>query len=75
VTQPTTATQPTLLHRPPGAWLGDVIPFFADGVFHVFYIIDDRDAHGSWQGLDWAHLVTRDFMTFEELPRSGSSWS
>ena len=61
-------TDPTLLYRPPDGWLGDVIPFHAEGAFHVFYIFDDRDARGSWQGLDWGHLVSRDLVTFEELP-------
>jgi beta-fructofuranosidase len=57
-----------LLYRPPDAWVGDVIPFFADGAFHVFYLWDDRDARGAWRGLDWAHLASRDLVTFEELP-------
>lgn len=61
-------TAPTLLYRPEDGWLGDVIPFHADGAFHVFYIFDDRDARGSWQGLDWGHLVSRDLVSFEELP-------
>lgn len=61
-------SRPRLLYRPSDGWLGDVIPFFADGTFHVFYIFDDRDARGSWQGLDWAHVTTTDFMTFDELP-------
>jgi len=61
-------TRPSILHRPPDGWLGDVIPFHADGTFHVFYIFDDRDAHGAWQGLDWGHLVSRDLVSFEELP-------
>jgi beta-fructofuranosidase len=60
--------KPSLLFRPDDVWIGDVIPFFADGRFHVFYLWDDRDALGAWRGLDWAHLVTRDFVTWEELP-------
>jgi beta-fructofuranosidase len=61
-------SRPRLLYRPPDGWLGDVIPFHADGAFHVFHIFDDRDARGAWQGLDWHHLVSRDLVTFEELP-------
>jgi beta-fructofuranosidase len=60
--------RPQLLYRPADGWLGDVIPYAADGTFHVFYIFDDRDAHGPWQGLDWAHVTTKDFVTFEEQP-------
>ena len=61
-------TKPRLLFRPPDGWVGDVIPFHADGEFHVFYLWDDRDAKGVWRGLDWAHLRTTDFLSFEELP-------
>lgn len=61
-------SQTPLLYRPADAWVGDVIPFFADGTFHVFYLWDDRDARGAWRGLDWAHLVSHDLVAFEELP-------
>jgi beta-fructofuranosidase len=61
-------TKPRLLYRPPDGWVGDVIPFFANGDFHVFYLCDDRDAQGVWRGLDWAHLRTTDFLSYEELP-------
>jgi beta-fructofuranosidase len=61
-------TKPRLLYRPTDAWVGDVIPYYADGAFHVFYLLDDRDAKGAWRGLDWAHLRTTDFVEFEELP-------
>ena len=57
-----------LLFRPSDGWVGDVIPFFAEGEFHVFYLWDDRDARGAWRGLDWAHLRTTDFMSYDELP-------
>lgn len=62
------ASAPRLLYRPPDGWLGDVIPFYADGRYHIFYIFDDRDARGAWQGLDWNHLVSRDMVRFQELP-------
>jgi beta-fructofuranosidase len=61
-------TRPRVLFRPADGWFGDVIPYFADGTFHVFYIFDDRDRHGPWQGLDWAHATTTDLATFTELP-------
>jgi beta-fructofuranosidase len=61
-------TRPRLLYRPADGWVGDVIPWFFDGAFHVFYLWDDRDAKGAWRGLDWAHLATKDFLSFEELP-------
>jgi beta-fructofuranosidase len=61
-------TRSRLLYRPADGWLGDVIPFFTNGEFHVFYIFDDRDVRGAWQGLDWNHLVSRDLVRFDELP-------
>jgi beta-fructofuranosidase len=62
------AGEPSLLYRPPDAWVGDVIPFFGEGAFHAFYIVDDRDARGAWQGLAWNHLVSEDLVAFRELP-------
>jgi beta-fructofuranosidase len=61
-------TRPTLLYRPSNAWVGDVIPYFAEGAFHVFFLLDDRDAEGAWRGLAWAHVRTTDLLTFEEQP-------
>lgn len=61
-------SRPKILFRPADGWLGDVIPYFRDGTFHVFYIYDDRDRHGAWRGLDWAHATTTDFRAFVEQP-------
>lgn len=46
-------------------WCGDFIPFYEDGIFHLFTII----------GKEWRHLTTRDFVDFQEhgvaLPSGG----
>jgi beta-fructofuranosidase len=60
--------RPALLYRPAEAWVGDVIPFFWEGLFHVFYLLDDRDIRGPWRGLDWGHVTSRDLVAFEEQP-------
>src|SRR5260370_40843485 len=48
-------------YRPRGGRVGDVIPFYADGRFRVFYLhkSDDRSPRTSWY-----HVSTQDFMRF-----------
>jgi beta-fructofuranosidase len=63
----------SIFYRPDDGVLADVIPFFWEGAFHLFYLKDYRDEAGHGQGTPWFHLVTRDFVSFEEwgeaLPR------
>lgn len=50
--------------------VGDCMPFFHDGVFHLFYLFD-RDGHGSKWGLgahQWAHVSTTDLRTWSQHP-------
>ena len=50
--------------------VGDCMPFFHDGVFHLFYLRDKRHA-GSKNGLgahQWAHASTRDLVHWEHHP-------
>ncbi|MBQ4265169.1 MAG: family 43 glycosylhydrolase [Clostridia bacterium] len=45
----------------------DVIPYYEDGVFYLFYLRDLREggyAHGD--PVSWCLLTTRDFVTYEE---------
>jgi len=64
----------TIFYRPSGAFLADVIPFYWHGKYHLFYLHDTRrhdDPAG--HGIPWYHLVTEDFVHFEDwgiaLPR------
>jgi beta-fructofuranosidase len=64
-------TQPSLLYRPVDGWFGDVIPIHVDGTYHLFYTFlsrHDRGGPGVLKGVDWAHITTRDFSSFQELP-------
>ncbi|MEA2255044.1 MAG: beta-fructofuranosidase [Solirubrobacteraceae bacterium] len=61
----------TSLYRPRDGWFGDVAPIHVDGTFHLFYTFlhrEDRGGPGLLKRLAWAHVATRDFLTFEELP-------
>lgn len=56
----------TLLYKPDRARLGDTIPYFADGVFHVFYLKRYADDTHDRIETDWWHVSTTDFVEFEE---------
>ena len=50
--------------------LGDCMPFFHDGRFHLFYLFDRRH-HGSKWGLgahQWAHASSKDLVHWEQHP-------
>jgi len=54
-----------VFYKPSDGWLGDAIPLYWDGAYHVFYLKDVRE-HTDELLVPWFHLVTRDFVTFEE---------
>ncbi len=64
---------PGLLFRPDNSVAADFIPFYWQGEYHLFYLRDWRDHAAHGEGTPWFHLVTRDFVTFEDwgeaLPR------
>jgi len=51
----------TFHYQPPDSFFGDPIPFFHDGVHHVFYL------HGK-KTVSWYHLASRDLVHWVELP-------
>ncbi|MFJ5840240.1 GH32 C-terminal domain-containing protein [Streptomyces shenzhenensis] len=63
-----------ILFRPPGGWVGDVIPYFWDGRYWLFYLHETRS--GAYDaGTSWHLACTRDFVDFdyrgEVLPHGG----
>jgi len=55
---------------PGGGNVGDCFPFFHDGVFHFYYLLDRRH-HASKYGLgahQWAHSSSRDLVHWEHHP-------
>jgi len=56
-------------YQPEGAIFGDPVPFFHNGVHHVYYLHRKIDDMGNWIGMvEWYHLATRDFVNWEVLP-------
>ena len=58
--------------RPRGfnTWVGDCMPFYHEGRFHLFYLID-RHGHGSKWGLgahQWAHVSSSDLVQWTHHP-------
>ncbi len=66
----------TIFYRPSDGVAADFIPFYWRGDYHLFYLKDYRDETGRGQGTPWFHLVTRDFVHFEDwgeaLPRGAT---
>jgi beta-fructofuranosidase len=60
-------------YRPADAWAADFIPFYKDGRFHLFFLLDWRDKVGHGEGTPWFQVSTTDFVHFREhgemLPR------
>ena len=63
----------SIFYRPDASVAADFIPFFWNGEYHLFYLRDWRNHQGHGEGTPWFHLVTRDFVHFEDwgeaLPR------
>ena len=57
----------SLFYRPADAWVGDVIPFYEDGLYRIFYLHDWRDPAHHGRGSSWYQVATRDFVRFENI--------
>ena len=55
-----------ILYCPADGVAADFIPFYWNGEYHLFYLKDYRDVAGHGEGTPWWHLVTRDFVHFED---------
>jgi beta-fructofuranosidase len=56
----------SILYSPADGVAADFIPFFWKGDYHLFYLKDYRDVPGHGEGTPWWHLVTRDFVHFQD---------
>jgi beta-fructofuranosidase len=55
-----------IFYRPDDGVAADFIPFFWRGEYHLFYLKDYRDIPGHGEGTPYWHIVTRDFVHFED---------
>jgi arylsulfatase A-like enzyme len=46
----------------------DTIPFWHDGVFHLFFLNPVFDGQGKKTGIKWSHAKTEDFVHWEAMP-------
>jgi beta-fructofuranosidase len=65
-----------ILYGPSDGVAADFIPFYWEGAYHLFYLKDYRDTEGHGEGTPWWHLMTHDFVHFEDwgeaLPRGAT---
>ncbi len=57
--------------KPEGAYfVGDCIPFWHDGVYHLFYLLDENHHQGlgGMGGHQWAHVTTSDLVHWQHHP-------
>jgi beta-fructofuranosidase len=57
--------------KPPGDFfVGDCMPFYHDGTFHLYYLLDENhhQGKGGLGGHQWAHASTRDLVHWEHHP-------
>lgn len=55
-----------LFYRPADGVAADAIPFHLEGRYHIFYLKDYRNPETYGEGTPWFHVVTTDFVTFED---------
>ena len=58
---PSSGPDVTFHFQPEGRLFGDPIPFYHEGIHHVFYL----------RGWGWQHLASRDLVTWKQLPGTG----
>lgn len=54
----------TTFFKPTLGWVGDPIPFYENGIFHVFYLQDARNTLPTFH--PWYKVTTSDFATFTD---------
>ncbi len=57
---------PDFFYKPTDAWAADFIPFYDNGVFQLFYLLDWRNIKSHGEGTPWYRVSTTDFVHFTE---------
>ena len=65
----------SIFYKPEDGWIGDIIPYYHNNKFYLYYLHDPRINGISGQGYYWRLLTTEDFVNFEDhggvLPQRG----
>ena len=79
-----------LFYKPLYGVVGDTIPYYHKGRYHIFFLRQYRDQDSHGRGSPWHHVSTKDFLTFEdhgeaiwqedidkhdEMPATGCVWT
>ncbi|MBA4283836.1 MAG: glycosyl hydrolase [Candidatus Puniceispirillum sp.] len=57
-----TGREYTTMFKPANNWVGDPMPFYENGVFHIFYLLDARNSLPTFH--PWFKTTTTDLATF-----------
>lgn len=52
----------SMFYKPSHGWVGDAMPFYENGTFHVFYLQDTRPAPSTFH--PWYKATTTDFISY-----------
>jgi sucrose-6-phosphate hydrolase SacC (GH32 family) len=58
----------TFHFQPEESVFGDPIPFYHDGIHHVFYLNLQKKLDGTLSGHQWSHLASHDLVIWEQWP-------
>lgn len=67
---------PNFFYQPEAQFCADFIPYYENGVYHLFYLRDFRGDSAYGEGIPWYQVETKDFVHFEDqgemLPKGTS---
>lgn len=56
-----------IFRKPNDAWVGDLIPYYENGVFYIYYLHDPRTSPNKYaEQTTWYMSTTKDFCNFED---------
>ena len=56
-----------IFFRPKDSYVGDVIPYYENGVYYLYFLNDRRPTSVVADRTDWSLVTTTDFVNYEYL--------